>query len=56
MHVSVYVTPASRVGGEFPAPVRFDLRQYGRRFVLAYAEACRARGQAARVVWPRERR
>ncbi len=52
MRALVYVTPASGVGGEFPVPVSFSLKSYSRRYVLAYAEACRRRGQRVRVVWP----
>lgn len=52
MRALVYITPASRVGGEFSAPVPFSLKHYSRRYVLAYAEACRRRGQRVRVVWP----
>jgi hypothetical protein len=52
MKAFVYITPASGVGGEFPVPVPFDLKQYSRRYVRAYAEACRRAGQGVRVVWP----
>lgn len=52
MTALVYITPASGVGGEFPVPIPFNLKQYTRRYVLAYAAACRRDGQQVRVVWP----
>lgn len=55
MIARVYLTPASGVGGEFRTAVPFDLNTYSRAFVSAYAAACRARGQKARIVWPRKR-
>lgn len=48
----VYITPASGVGGEWPAPVRFDLKKTTKEFVTNYAESCRAKGMKARIVWP----
>lgn len=44
---AVYITPASGVGGEFSRPARWDM---GLSTALRYANACRARGQKARVV------
>lgn len=52
MKALVYITPASGVGGEFPFPVSFDLSLYTRKYVRAYAEACRRFGKTARIVWP----
>lgn len=47
MKYSVYVTPASGVGGEWPEPAR---RNVSRKVAEAYANACRAIGQKARIV------
>lgn len=44
---AVYITPASGVGGEFPRPARWGV---GLSTARRYADACRARGQKARVV------
>jgi len=46
MKANVFITPASRVGGEFPKPILFR----SRRKANLYAQACRAIGQKARVV------
>jgi hypothetical protein len=45
---TVWITPASRVGGEFPIPVPFHTCAEA----AAYARACRQAGQLARVEAP----
>ena len=46
----VYITPASGVGGEFPAPIRFGT-EYTRKFIRNYARGCRRLGMGTRIVW-----
>jgi hypothetical protein len=48
----LFITPAGGIGGEFPAPILFDLRYYGVEQVRGYAHACERLGQKVRVVMP----
>lgn len=48
-----YITPASRVGGEWPIPIAFR-QPVTKRFVRAYARACRRIGERVRIVWTKK--
>ena len=50
-YYTLYITPASKVGGEFPYPIHFNVKSTTKEQILAYADVCRRIGQFVRIDW-----